>query len=274
MTTNGPGQRFENWRERRRQKWESRMQRRLSRGTYGDIADGHSQGFRLVAGAFVLLLGVLFLLENLGLIPPVRWGAFGPVLLIAMGTAKLVDARDSARQLGGAVVLLVGLVFLAINLGFLPPLIWRLLWPAMLILAGVYLLVRGFDARLEIRGAFHHDVGGTSESILKEYAIFGAINRRVDSQDFQGGEAVAFFGGIEIDMHRAATSREEVEVKANAIFGGVEIWAPENWDVVVRGASILGGFDDKTHRPPDNGLQRPRLIVRGSAVFGGVVVKN
>jgi len=75
-------------------------------------------------------------------------------------------------------------------------------------------------------------------------------------------------------MHRAATTREQIEVEANAIFGGVEIWAPDNWDVIVQGASILGGFDDKTHRAPDDGIRRPRLVIRGSAVFGGVVVKN
>ena len=274
MTPNDPGENFEDWRERRRQKWEARMQRRMARRTYGGISAGHSEGFRLAAGAFVLLLGVLFLLANLGFIPVVRWGAFWPVLLIAMGIAKLVAARDSSRQLGGAVVLVIGLLFLAINLGFLPPLIWRLIWPALLILFGVFLLVRGFDARLEFRGAFHHDVGTTSENILNEYAIFGGVNRRVDSQDFQGGEAVAVFGGIEIDMHRASTTRQQVEVEANAIFGGVEIWAPDNWDVVVQGSSILGGFDDKTHRPPDDGVTRPRMIIRGSAVFGGVVVKN
>src|SRR5215471_7825250 len=208
MTPNDPGQQFEDWSERRRRKWEARMQRRMARRTYGGgISAGHSQGFRLVLGAAVLLLGVLFLLENLGYIPAVRWGAIWPVLLIAMGAAKLVDARDSSQRLGGAVVLLIGLAFLAINLGFLPPLIWRLLWPALLILMGVFLLIRGFDARLD----------------------FGGVNRRVDSQDFQGGEAIAVFGGIEIDMHRAATTREQIEVEANAIFGGVEIWAPDNW---------------------------------------------
>ena len=80
MTPNDPGENFEDWRERRRQKWEARMQRRMARRTYGGISAGHSEGFRLAAGAFVLLLGVLFLLANLGFIPVVRWGAFWPVL--------------------------------------------------------------------------------------------------------------------------------------------------------------------------------------------------
>jgi predicted membrane protein len=274
MTPNDPGERFEDWREARRRRWETRAQRRMARRSYGGISAGHSQGFRLVVGACILLLGVLFLLENLGFFAVVRLWAFWPVILIAVGIARLIEGPRSSRQIGGAVLLVIGLVFLAINLGFLPPLIWRLVWPVLLILAGVLFLVRGFDTRLEFRGAFHHDVGTTSDNVLNEYAIFGGVNRRVDSQDFQGGEAIAIFGGIEIDMHRAATTREQIEVEANAIFGGVEIWAPDNWDVVVQGASILGGFDDKTHRAPGDGIKRPRLIIRGSAVFGGVVVKN
>jgi hypothetical protein len=57
------------------------------------------------------------------------------------------------------------------------------------------------------------------------------------------------------------------------------MWVPDAWDVIVRGSSILGGFEDKTHRPSSNlaapeGVKRPRLVIRGSAVFGGVVVKN
>jgi hypothetical protein len=53
------------------------------------------------------------------------------------------------------------------------------------------------------------------------------------------------------------------------------MWVPDTWDVIVRGSSILGGFEDKTHRTPaPEGVKRPRLVIRGSAVFGGVVVKN
>ena len=35
------------------------------------------------------------------------------------------------------------------------------------------------------------------------------------------------FGGVEIDLRKAATTRDEILVEANAIFGGIEIRVPE-----------------------------------------------
>jgi predicted membrane protein len=280
MTPNPPGDQFEDWRERRRQKWEARMQRRMARRTYGGISAGHGTGGRLVIGTIILMLGILFLLENLGYFRVAELWDFWPVVLIAAGIAKLIDSRGK-NWIPGTVLTLIGLIFLANNIGLLAWNIWKFVGPALLILAGVLILIRGsfrLDDNVHWAGAFQ-DAGASAENMLHEYAIFGGVNRRIESQDFQGGEALAVFGGVEIDMHRAATTREEISVDVNAIFGGVEMWVPDTWDVIVRGSSILGGFEDKTQRASPNlgapeGVKRPRLVIRGSAVFGGVVVKN
>ena len=56
---------------------------------------------------------------------------------------------------------------------------------------------------------------------------------------------------------------------------GVELKVPDTWEVMVRGAGVLGGYDDKTHPAPAvEGVKRPKLIIRGEAVFGGVSVRN
>jgi predicted membrane protein len=279
MTPNPPGDPFDDWRERRRQKWEAHLQRRMARRghhTYGGIWSGHGRGGPLVIGTIILLLGILFLLENLGYFQVAPLWQFWPVVLIAVGIAKLIDSRGK-NWIPGTVLTLIGLIFLANNIGVLAWNIWKFAGPALLILAGVLILVRGsfhFDDNVYWTGAFQ-DTGANAENVLHEYAIFGGVNRRIESQDFQGGEAIALFGGVEIDMHRAATTREEISVDVNAIFGGVELWTPDTWDVIVRGSSILGGFEDKTHRTAaPEGVKRPRLVIRGSAVFGGVVVKN
>ncbi|HEY6343274.1 MAG TPA: DUF5668 domain-containing protein [Bryobacteraceae bacterium] len=307
MTPNPPGGPFDDWRERRRQKWEAHMQRRMARRAhhaYGGIWSGHGKGGPVVIGIIILLLGILFLLENLGYFQVAELWQFWPVVLIGVGIAKLIDSRGK-NWIPGTVLTLIGLIFLANNIGLVGWNIWKFAGPALMILAGVLILVRGsfhFDDNvggdgrgrkdggetgnfphrvgfglgrlLYWAGAFQ-DTGASAENALHEYAIFGGVNRRIESQDFQGGEALAVFGGVEIDMHRAGTTREEISMDVNAIFGGVELWVPDTWDVIVRGSSILGGFDDKTHRTDGpEGIKRPRLVIRGSAVFGGVVVKN
>ena len=43
------------------------------------------------------------------------------------------------------------------------------------------------------------------------------------------------------------------------------------WWVVGRVAPILGGYEDKTAGAPDGA---PRLVIRGSAIMGGIEVRN
>jgi len=262
------------WREERRRRWEERRERRRRRVEEGIIFHGDTGG-RLFFGTIVLLLGILFLLQNLGIFYVARLWQFWPVILIAFGIGRVVDARDWHRKLWGGTLVGIGLIFLANNMGYLPWNVWTLLWPAWLIFWGIIILARGFGKQPPWSGStFMHDVSTSSEDTLHALAIFGGINRRVQSQNFQGGEAIAVFGGIELDLRGAATTRDEVEIEANAVFGGIELIVPDTWDVTVRGAGVLGGYEDKTHRVtvPD-GVRRPRLVVRGGAVFGGVTVK-
>jgi hypothetical protein len=115
----------------------------------------------------------------------------------------------------------------------------------------------------------------SSRDQLSEWAIFSGVRRRIDSPDFQGGEAFAMFGGVEIDMRKAVSTREEILIEANAIFGGIDLKVPENWNVTVRGSGIFGGYEDKTmdtRLAPD--AKQPHLIVNGFAIFGGVNIQN
>lgn len=275
MTPNDPNSHHEDWRQARSRRWEERRRRRMERMGHGGIFTEGDSGGRLVFGAIILLLGILFLLENLGILYVQRLWQFWPAILIAMGVARLIDGRDWHRKSWGATVAGMGVIFLANSLGYLPWRAWDLLWPALLIFWGIVILARGLGKQIPwTAGSFVHDVSTSSEDTLHALAIFGGINRRVQSQNFQGGEAVAIFGGIELDLRGAATTRDEIDIEANAIFGGIEMIVPDTWDVTVRGAGILGGYEDKTHRVPNpEGLKRPRLIIRGGAVFGGVTVK-
>src|ERR1700722_15421436 len=83
----------------------------------------------LVFGLAIVAIGVLFLLDNFGVRVGVVWG-YWPLILIAVGLSKLVDTTNTAGRTGGAVILIVGLVFLAdkIHLPFLNVSVWSL-WP-------------------------------------------------------------------------------------------------------------------------------------------------
>jgi len=77
-------------------------------------------------------------------------------------------------------------------------------------------------------------------------------------------------GGCALDLREAALTTEAV-INVFAIWGGITIKVPPDWTVILNGTPVMGGFTEKTARPPDN---RKRLVVTGYAIMGGVEVRN
>lgn len=251
---------------------ESKKSRSLHEGVYAGHGGPHSH---LVWGIIVLLLGILFLLENLGIFYVRNFWRYWPVILIGIGIAKIFDAVGLNEKLGGAIFAGAGVLFLANSLGYLPWNLWHLLWPALLIWWGISLMLRGIGSRGRDNSRSTEGDFTISNNVLKEEVVFGGINRKIQTQDFQGGKVGAVFGGVEIDLRGSATTKDEIHIEANAVFGGVELKVPDTWDVTVRGSGVLGGYEDKTRPAPATiDVKRPRLIIHGGAVFGGVTVRN
>jgi predicted membrane protein len=257
----------------------------------------HSPVGGVIIGTAILLAGVLFLLENFGLLHVHNIWDYWPVFMIAWGIAGMTGAGHASRRAWGGVAAVVGGLLLLSNLHIISEDLWRFVWPLLLIAAGLRMLFRSGRRRRRREDDNFPPAGGppaapegtappsgaapeggtrggeTRPGHLDEWAVFGGSRRRVDSQDFKGGEAFAMFGGVEVDMRSATIVQDEVVIDASALFGGVDLQVPENWNVSVEGHGIFGGYEDKTlHAMPESA--RPRVVITGSAVFGGVVVKN
>jgi predicted membrane protein len=238
---------------------------------------------RLIPAIALIGIGALFLLDNFHLLHNLNPFDFWPVILIVIGAVKLTEAPQTGRYTGGAVLIAVGALFLASNMGLLPiDSVWEL-WPLGLIALGVLLLIErisvgersvfGADLRGERwRGCFDNmptDIPGD----FKLAAVFSGGKRKLTSNDFRGGIISAVFGGYEIDLRNASIQGPSATIKVDVVFGGVEIKIPETWTVVLQGTGIFGGFSDETRHPVIT-PETKRLVLTGAAVFGGVVVKN
>lgn len=84
--------------------------------------------------------------------------------------------------------------------------------------------------------------------------------------------AVAFLGGVEMDLRDARFSEREVKIRVFALLGGVHIVVPEDIEVEVAGIGIMGEFDHKETEP--SMPSAPHLRVTGLAIMGGVSVKR
>jgi hypothetical protein len=106
-----------------------------------------------------------------------------------------------------------------------------------------------------------------------EVAVFSGVDRHISAQDFRGAQCTAVFGGCKIDLRDAQIPGREAVLETYAIFGGVEIRVPEDWEVVNHNLTLFGGVSE--HRPrPQKGSATKTLILDGATIFGGTAVKN
>jgi hypothetical protein len=243
-------------------------------------------GQGIIFAVLMIAAGVFLFLDNIGLVHFHDIWRFWPVALIAIGVAKLTDCRGLGGRVWSLMLIAVGVSFLLDNLGIWHA-SWNLVWPLGLIGFGLLLLVNALErhnfpvdsaSRPGSASSGDSPPSNTSpEDTLREWVTFGGLKRKLDTQNFQGGEAIAVFGGIEIDLRRAniAPGTKDVVVDANSTFGGIEMRVPDTWRVITRGIGIFGGYEDKTIPPRgQEGAEAPRLIVKGYALFGGVSIEN
>ena len=218
---------------------------------------------RLIFGVCVLTFGGLLLLDQLNVLDARDYLEYWPAALIVLGLTKLV--QTGARG-GGIVLTVLGTALLLSNLGYLV-LDFDLFFPALLVLGGVSLIFGEIFRRARRKPG--ESVSASSE--IDPFAILGSVKRVSSSQAFRGGSATALLGAAEIDLRQARIQGGEAVIDTFAFWGGIEIFVPEDWEVVQRGVPILGGFEDLT-RPPLGGSQR--LVIKGMAIMGGVEIRN
>lgn len=215
-------------------------------------------------GLVFVIIGGLILLGNLGVLENF-WGLVGtywPVLLILAGVYNIVS--NPAGKVGGMIVFAAGALLLVNNMDQVQVFNRVSFWPIILILVGLWFIFRG--------GKEPNVVERDSINVV---ALFSGNSSRVVSNDFKGGSSVALFGGTEVDLRDSKISSPGAKFDVFAMFGGADIYVPENWSVVAKGLPLFGGMEDKTVSKEDEPVEnRPKLVINYLAIFGGVEVKN
>jgi len=245
---------------------------------------------RAVIGIAIILAGVLFTLDNLRIIDAGHFLAYWPVILIAIGIARMAQTSSWGSFAWSLGWIVVGLWLLGEKIGLVTVSIWNL-WPLALVVVGASILWRAyrppqsccanFQAVDETAGASVLDGGAEAvkrpagaplSSFVKAAAVMGAIERATDSADFRGADLVAFMGACELDLRHAAIVGDVAVVDVLALMGGIEIYVPDTWAIEARVFPLMGGMGDETHLNTSGPTKR--LVVRGLAIMGGVEIKN
>ncbi|MBS1919125.1 MAG: hypothetical protein JST17_02620 [Bacteroidetes bacterium] len=279
---NDAGEQPKNWREERRRmrdEWRSRYRDSRSYMTTGR----HVQG-RLWTGIFILLIGIVLLLNALGF-PIPGWVFTWQVLLIALGI--FIGIRHRFHNMSWLILIIIGGAFLARDM--YPDIeMRRFIWPAILILLGFIFILRprnrwcmGNSQKKNPDGS-----GGTTPETLTDPAaidskddfvnatsIFGGTKKNILSKKFKGGEIVNIFGGTELNLSQADITGEAI-IETTTIFGGTKLVIPSNWTIKSDAAVIFGGIEDKRPVAPVEETNHRILRIKGTVIFGGIDIKS
>lgn len=222
-------------------------------------------------GIILILLGLGFLLDQTGYI---QFGdiisVYWPIIMIIGGLTGLLDRKSS--KIGNLIVLGLGILFQLNRLDILDVNVFRLFWPVVLIIVGLNIIfTKGVMKHKDPVNPEKWSKNIVDDSTVDSFVIFSGLETNNQSQLFKGGKLTAIFGGIELDLTGANLEDNEAFIDVTALFGGVEIFVPNNWRIETSGVPIFGGWSNKTR--PNQDPNAPVLKIRCTAVFGGIEVK-
>jgi predicted membrane protein len=221
---------------------------------------------QLILGVAIVVVGVLFTLDNLHILNARDYLRLWPAALIAIGLVHISQARTGSATIGGVLWIFVGGVLLGNRLGILHANVLAY-WPLLLVVVGLRIVWQTFAAQRP--GPTDADSSG----VVSAVAVMGGFDRRIVSKQFRGGELTAFWGGGKLDLREAIPADGgRMVVNVFALMGGFEIIVPETWSLSPEVTPFMGGIEDKT-RPPAN-PSAPTLVVRGFIMMSGVTIKN
>lgn len=252
----------------------------------------------ILFGIILISLGTLLIVSNVGLLRRefrtliISW----QMLLIVIGTVSII--KRHAFHFHGFFMICIGIFFIIPKIAKLFPATFSgidaenfvlTFWPILLIVGGIVLILhfprthlqrrhrrsqcKEKHARYRNEASQENDENCPYDENFSKTCVFGNGRYLVVDTQFKGGTVQAIFGGIELDLRKASLPEGETVLNVEAIFGGIELFVPDNWLIEIRVESVLGGIDDVRVTSIVEDSTR-KLIIKGSAVFGGLEIRN
>lgn len=174
------------------------------------------------------------------------------------------------EKTGNIIGLLIGIALLLACQDILNfEIIWKLAFPAILVIIGLSLIFKD-----TINSEVNKEIKKLNENKTKDggyCATFSGQNLNFDGEKFSGTDLTAVFGGIKCDL-RNAIIEDDVVINVSSIFGGTEIYIPEDVKVKVKSTSIFGGVDEKKKNKIES-AEAHTIYINATCLFGGAEIK-
>ncbi len=223
---------------------------------------------RTVWGIALIAVGAVWALNILGVVDiDLFFSGWWTLFIIVPCFAGLFGKRS---KLGNLIGLTVGVCLLLCCQNVLSfELLWKLAIPVILVIIGVSFVFKDFfggKISKEIN-RINRNKNNSEDGI--HAAVFSGNDIKISNKELKNMTLDTTFGGIKLDI-REAIINEDTVINCTAVFGGIDIFVPENINVEVKSTSIFGGVDNKRESGKEN---CKTVYINATCIFGGVEIK-
>lgn len=220
---------------------------------------------RILWGIVLIFIGVIWGLNRTGVADINIFFAGWWTLFIIVPSIISLFERGSNKT-SSIIFLVIGILLLLAAQGvFEFEILWEILLPAIVILIGLSLIF-GHKVDFNVKEKTKCLNSDDTESI---FAAFGEQNVSKSGEKFEKANLNAIFGAVKLDLRDAKLEKETV-IGAWAIFGGIEILAPEDCIVKVKATPVFGGVSNERKNNED---AKKTIYIEAYAIFGGLDIK-
>jgi hypothetical protein len=260
---------------------------------------------RLILGLTLAVVGVGIVLDRTGAIVWVNRHLW-PVLLIGLGTARLLEPRTKGPR-KGLLLLSLGFSLLLVSYGLVS---FEDSWPILLIIVGLGVVLdsligwgrasavtpsleRHFDSSPLVvlgivvallltvnSGPFDLPLFRNRDGV-RVVAVMGTSVHVDREAPFRGAQVAAVMGRSELDLRNTSLAAgDQVDIEVTAVMGQAVIRVPDGWTVDTKAIPIMGQVRDRRfpasiNREGDTTAGgAPRLVLKGVVVMGGVLIES
>jgi len=223
----------------------------------------------IIWGIVLIAAGVLWAISSLGIAEiDIFFDGWWTLFIIVPSAISLVTSHDKVSALVGIGIGVVLLLCVRDIIDF--DMVLKLIVPAVIVIIGLKLILSAFADKKTEDAVY--EMEKNTENIDNVFALFTGEKVDCRGKVFCGAEINAIFGGVDYDL-RGALIEPDSAIKATALFGGINIFVPENVKVRVKSTSIFGGTSNKARRADDGAEDVITLYVSALSMFGGIDIK-
>lgn len=219
----------------------------------------------IIWGVILVMVGVIYGLNSLNIVDinlffPGWWTLF----IIVPCVIGIVTDGDKTGSIIGVIIGV--LLFLGANDIINYDLIWKLIFPLIIIVVGLSLIFKDrFNSKITKR---IEDIADNKNNGVT--AVFSGEDVSFNNRVFTGINLTSIFGGIKCDL-RGAKIKKDVVINAYSFFGGTDILVDDNVKIAVSSTSIFGGVDNK--KKNNDSTFDITIYVNAICIFGGIDIK-